>query len=137
MRLLALNIEFVDRFRVARWPTGRIKFDYMQNAGELRIEVDGHVFVTKWSMAGSGSIHAYGAPGSIALAKTAREFAEIDDPGAFEFVGHSKHAHTGQVVIFKDSAGYALVKVEHVLAGPERGDPYTEATISYELRVRD
>lgn len=33
------------------------------------------------------------------------------------------------------AGGYALVRIESVLAGPGRGDPHTEAVISYELRV--
>jgi GTPase len=109
----------------------------MQIAGAMSIETDGVSFPTRWSMAGHGSIHAYGLEGAVALAKTAREFDEIDDPGIFEFVGHSKHAREGQIIIFRNSSGYALVRIEAVLAGPDRGDPYTEATVSYELRLRD
>jgi hypothetical protein len=40
-------------------------------------------------------------------------------------------------VIFKGDHGYALVKVEKVLAGTERGDAYTEATVSWEVRTID
>lgn len=134
-KLESLNAPFIERFRVATGPRGQITFDYTQNDGRMRIEHSAAVFETSWSMAGHGSIHVYGTPGTLALAKTARSFDEIDDPGVFEFVGHSKHAHVGQILIFKNSHGYALIRVESVLAGPERGDPHTEAKVTYELRL--
>jgi len=41
-------------------------------------------------------------------------------------------------VILKGDHGYALVKVDKVLAGTERGDDaYTEATVSWEVRTID
>jgi pyrimidine deaminase RibD-like protein len=132
-----LNQPFVDRFRVATGRQGTARFDYMQNDGRLRIEGgEGVIFETRWTMAGRGSIHAYSdTPGSLAISNTARKFEDIDDPGVYEFAGHSQHMREGQIVIFKGTAGYALVRIESVLAGPERGDPYTEAVISYELRI--
>lgn len=132
-----LNRPFVERFQVAVGPTGSIKFDYTQNAGRMQIAHGEASFETKWSMAGHGSIYAYGTPGTVALSSTATEFSDIDDPGLFEFAGHSKHAREGQIVIFKNSTGYALVRVESVLAGPERGDPRVESEVSYELRLKE
>jgi hypothetical protein len=46
------------------------------------------------------------------LAKFASVSEVIDDPGLYEFAGHSKHVHERQIVIFKGDHGYALVKVE-------------------------
>ena len=132
-----LNLPFIERFRVAVGPTGSIKFDYAQNAGRMRIEHEGISFETHWSMAGHGSIHAYGDNGTLAISTTASEFTDIDDPGLFEFAGHSKHVREGQIVIFRSHAGYALVRVESVLAGPDRGDPRVEAEVLYELRLKD
>jgi len=136
-RIEALNSLFIERFQVAVGPRGAIKFDYTQNAGQMRIEHESIAFETTWSMAGHGSIHAYGGQGTVALSTTAADFEDIDDPGLFEFAGHSKHAREGQIVIFKNEAGYALVRIESVLAGPDRGDPRVEAEVSYELRLRD
>jgi hypothetical protein len=136
-KIQELNRPFVERFQVAVGPREWIKFDYTQNAGRMRIEHGGISFDTKWSMAGHGSIHAYGDDGTLAMSTTAAEFADIDDPGLFEFAGHSKHAREGQIVIFRSDAGYALVRVESVLAGPDWGDPHVEAAVSYELRLKD
>lgn len=122
---------------MASGPRGSIKFDYSQNAGQMRIEHEGVSFLTEWSMAGHGSIHAYGKPGTLAMSVTASRFTDIDDPGLFEFAGHSKHAREGQILIFRNDSGFALVRVESVLAGPERGDPRIEAEVSYELRLND
>lgn len=136
-RVHSLNQPFVDRFRVATGRRGTATFDYMQNDGRLRIESgDGVAFETRWTMAGKGSIYAYTTtPGSLASSNTARNFEDIDDPGLYEFAGHSKHAREGQIVIFRGAGGYVLVRVESVLAGPDRGDPHTEAVVSYELRT--
>jgi len=132
-----LNLAFMERFRVAVGPRGSIKFDYTQNAGRMRIEHEGNFFETRWTMAGHGSIHAYGDEGTVAMSTTASEFTDIDDPGLFEFAGHSKRVREGQIVIFRSHAGYALVRVESVLAGPDRGDPHFEAEVSYEFRLKD
>lgn len=135
--LLSMNTPFIERFQVVTGPTGRIRFDYMQNGGAMRIQNGGAVFDTRWSMAGKGSIHAYGAVGSVAISREAVAFEDIDDPGVFEFKGHSKHVREGQLVIFKGPRGYAVVRIESVLAGPNRGDTHTEAVVSYELRLHD
>jgi hypothetical protein len=71
------------------------------------------------------------------LAKFASVFEAIDDPGLYERAGLSKHVHERQIVILKGDHGYALVEVEKVLAGPECGDAYTEATVSWEIRTID
>lgn len=136
-RVQNLNSSFVARFHVVTGPRGSISFDYSQNDGRMRIEHNGISFSTRWSLAGHGSIHAYGPPGSLALSKMASEFSDIDDPGVFEFTGHSKHAREGQIVIYKNEFGYALVRIESVLAGPERGDNHIEVELSYELRYDD
>lgn len=136
-QLRGINRPFIERFQVATGPRGTKSFDYMQNDGKLRIEHNDIIFETEWSMAGHGSIHAYGPLGSIALARNAAAFDEIDDPGLYEFEGHAKTARIGQILIFKGIAGYALVRVEEVLAGPERSDPFTRATVTYELRIDD
>ncbi len=132
-----LNLPFVERFQVAVGPRGSIKFDYEQNAGRMRVAHEGISFETEWTMAGHGSIHAYGDEGTLAMSTTATEFTDIDDPGLFEFAGHSKHVREGQIVIFRNDAGYALVRVESVLAGPDDGDSHIEAEVSYELRLKD
>lgn len=133
----ALNLSFVERFRVAEGQRGSIKFDYTQNDGRVRIEHEGVSFETSWSMAGHGSIHARGNAGSLAMSNTASDFSDIDDPGLFEFAGHSKRVKEGQIVVFKSDHGYALVRIESVLAGPERRDDRTEAEVSWELRLKD
>jgi diaminohydroxyphosphoribosylaminopyrimidine deaminase/5-amino-6-(5-phosphoribosylamino)uracil reductase len=133
--LRAINAQFIDRFRLGVGPSGTITFDYMQNSGRMTITSESATFDTNWNMAGKGSIYGKSRDGGIALSKTAGEFDEIDDPGLFDFVGHTKHAREGQIIIFKNDLGYALVRVESVLAGPDRGDPYTAATVSWELRL--
>ncbi len=56
------------------------------------------------------------------MSRTATDFNDIDDPGLVEFAGHSKRLSEGQIAIFKNDHGYALVRIESVLAGPDRGD---------------
>lgn len=135
-KLSAMNAPFLERFRVGTGPQGSLSFDYMQNAGrmEIRDTESGAVFATEWSKCGNGLIHAVSPPGRLALAKTARSFDDIDDPGVYEFAGHAKTVRVGQIVMFKraNGLGYALVRVDEVLA-----DPYTRARVTWELRLPD
>jgi len=135
--VMRANAGFIEKFVRAVGMSGRVTFDYMQNAGRFSIDVTDEISVdTRWSMAGHGSIHAYTTrSGTIAISKTAITFDDIDDPGMYEFEGHTQHVHEGQIVIFKASKGYLLVRVDRVLAGPERGDPHTELGITYEFRA--
>jgi pyrimidine deaminase RibD-like protein len=133
-----LNQPFEDRFRVGVGTHGTITFDYMQNRGVVLIDSGADVtFTTRWTLSGLGSIQALASDGTLALVSQAGDFCEIDDPGLYEFVGHTKRPKVGQIVIFRQGPHYCLVQLDRVLSGPDWGHDRTEAEISWELRLAE
>lgn len=134
------NAGFIDQYREAFGPSGRASFDYTRNNGDYTLWGD-HArsicFQTHWSSAASQVIHAYDEKNYVALALGAAQFNDVDDPSALEFDSRFCTARRGQIVVFRNEIGFALVKVENVLPGPERGDSHTELEISYQMRLPD
>jgi diaminohydroxyphosphoribosylaminopyrimidine deaminase/5-amino-6-(5-phosphoribosylamino)uracil reductase len=119
---------------------GKANFDYSQNGGKCDLAVsdeDGSpVWTTSWGECGADSIYANGGhPGVVALARFAREFSEIDDPGAYDYGSHFAKAQIGDIVIFRNAYGYALIKVTEVEAGPTRGTAAIRLRFEYQLRL--
>jgi len=137
--ILADNEHFIDQYRKGIGPEGTAAFDYMQNDGRFEIRSEGSgdaSFVTQWSMKGRRSIHAYDGTNKVAHARYATSFDEVDDPGALDFSSNSRPINEGGIAVFRNSAGYALVRVDKVLSGPRYGDDRTEVRIAYQLRLR-
>lgn len=131
------NAEFLGQFTSARGRIGSATFDYQLSAGRFSLSPDDHSeFITCWTMAGKGSIHAVDYEHNVALARYAGEFDEIDDPGALDFSDYSQSVREGEIVVFRNHSGYALVRPEKVLSGPDYEDPHTQLTMSFELRQR-
>ena len=131
------NTAFLAKYIERRARTGDdVLFDYTQNNGQFRLGEEGHVVDTKWSTAGSGSIHAYDDKHHVALARYARSFGKIDDPSALDFSSRSVTARTGEIVVFRNGRGdFALVQVGAVQAGPRHRDEYTSLGFSFEVRT--
>jgi diaminohydroxyphosphoribosylaminopyrimidine deaminase/5-amino-6-(5-phosphoribosylamino)uracil reductase len=132
-----LNRPFVDAYQIGRAPTGSRSFDFTQNDGRFTIvdPVSGAQFETKWSRRSDHAVYGYGAPGSIALAKYKRSFDELDDPGSEEFASHAVPANEGEIVVFRNAAGYALVMIDEV-RDTERGHSLNQLTVTWVLRLR-
>ncbi len=60
-QLTELNAPFIQRFHVAEGLRGSITFDWTQNVGQVLPQHGGVSFVTKWSIADGGKVHADGA----------------------------------------------------------------------------
>ncbi len=94
------NREFVGQFQHAVGLEGRARFDYTLNDGQFRLYVDASLevsFSTRWVTAGHGVVYAYDAVNNVGDARYATEFAEIDDPGAYEFDTYARGVHEGEV----------------------------------------
>jgi diaminohydroxyphosphoribosylaminopyrimidine deaminase/5-amino-6-(5-phosphoribosylamino)uracil reductase len=130
--------EFVEQYRRGVGPEGEAIFDYRQNDGRFDIHADdgAAVFHTRWTMAGKAAIYAYDHEGKIGHPRYAVDFSEIDDPGALDFSSTSHLIRVGEIAVFRNEGGYALVRVENVLSGADYGDDHTELQITYQLRVR-
>ena len=135
--LRAINLAFLEQYRSNRSPSGSATFDYVHSPiftiGQPPLTID-----TKWSHAASGVIHAYSAPGNIALARYAAALSEIDDPSAMDFKPekHSVTGSEGNVVVFRgpQENAYAILRIERVLS-LERGDDRNEVSFTYEIRT--
>ena len=93
------NRSFVDSFRLSIGATGRATFDYKQHGGRHVVQADDVVFTTHWGERGGDSVYAQGAVGQVAKARYARDFAEIDDPGALDWSFHAIDASEGEIVV--------------------------------------
>lgn len=131
------NGVFLGRFQGVDEDEGEFAFDWSLNDDTLPIRTTKAEFLTGWSTAGRDSIHAYGRHDtSIAFARHAKDFAEIDDPGAFPFNNHSASPSpgVGDVVIFKSGEAFLLVKVLEIHAGPKWGADHFELRAEFKLK---
>jgi hypothetical protein len=127
----------VLQYRQATGDLGEARFDYTKNNGAYLLQGATFEISTSWSGAGHGSIHAYTgyAPGStVAYARFASDFHEIDDPGALDYSSHNVTVREGEIAVFQNRSGYALVRIRSVLAGPAYGDDRWELAFDYALR---
>lgn len=132
-----LNRTFADRFAVGVGPIGGAKFDYQLHGGKFEIQFspdDSRRITTQWSQRGADSIHAYAVPPvTVALARYARTFAEIDDAGALDFT-YTVPVHTGEIAVFRSKLGAVLVRIEAVERGLDSGASVRFVKITFEVR---
>jgi hypothetical protein len=70
---------------------------------------------------------------SVALAKNCAMFDQVDDPARwFEDCNYWKPVHEGQIVIFRNQKGYALVQVLKVRT--KTAESNAELHFRYQLR---
>lgn len=139
-RVAAINSRFASHFTEKTGLTGRAKFDFEQNGGKFVLraseDADAPFWRTGWTGRGAKSIYANGGTsGSVALAKYATQFEEIDDPAALDWGGHSAPLDIGDIAVFRNENGFALCRLEDVEPTVDYGGPgHTSVTIDYELR---
>jgi pyrimidine deaminase RibD-like protein len=125
------NAAFFDKFVLSPALKGHASFDFTQSTRILGPA--GRQFRTKWSKRGDDSVHAYGDNDKVAIAKGCSDFASVDDPGRwFEDSAWSKPVKVGQIVIFKQPFGYALVKIASVRYG--RAEEIPKLKFTYQIR---
>lgn len=135
-----INQTFVDHFVSGVGPSGGAKFDYQLNGGRFEVqfsEDDERSIVTQWSNRGNGSIYAYAVrPVTVALAKYATSFSDIDDPSAFDF-NYTVPVNEGEIAVFLTNSGAVLVKIEEVNAGERDGASQRFVKVKFEVRASD
>jgi diaminohydroxyphosphoribosylaminopyrimidine deaminase/5-amino-6-(5-phosphoribosylamino)uracil reductase len=133
-----INQQFTGHFAVGTGPAGGAKFDYQLNGGRFEIqfsELDERSIVTQWTHRGSGSIYAYAVrPVTVALARYAATFTEIDDPSALDFT-YTVPVSIGEIAVFLSESEAVLVRVEEVDAGAAAGASQRFVKITYEVRA--
>lgn len=139
MRIDAINQTFIEHFISGVGPENGAKFDYQLNGGRFEVQFspdDTRTITTRWTHRGKGSIYAYAnRPVTVALAKYACDFAEVDDPTAFDF-SYTVPVHEGEIAIFQSKEGALLVLVQEVNAGPPGGAGQRHVKIRYQVRPK-
>lgn len=133
--IAADNQSFLEGFRSGVGETGRARFDYELNGGRFDVTTGGVVYGTRWTMAGKNTVYAYSAGKQVAHARYAKEFAEIDDPGALHYESHPESIELGGIAVFRGPNGFLLAKVIEVHSGPRYGDDRTELIFDWQIRT--
>jgi pyrimidine deaminase RibD-like protein len=127
------NAAFFRKFRWSHKNGGSTSFDYEANGGQRTLGRAGAEFHTKWTNRGPGSIYALDYAHNVCLAKHCATFDHVDDPGRWMEDSHyTKAVNVGEIVIFQNERGFALVKVLSITPRAARAN--SELHIAYELR---
>ena len=119
-------------------PEGHFSVDYRNHNGKVVLGMDDWSFVTDWSTGGAGVIHVMNDPPGIrgvAVAGGIAKISEITDAvfTASNFTSRHRTPHTGQVVLFENTNGYAAaVELLNITLTPE-GEAGTELTARYKI----
>jgi diaminohydroxyphosphoribosylaminopyrimidine deaminase / 5-amino-6-(5-phosphoribosylamino)uracil reductase len=117
----AINGQFMACFESGVGPTGGAKVDHRDGAAFcIRFsDVDPREIDIAWSICSGTAVYGVGnGPVSVALARYAQDFDEIDDPSAFDFGPHARIG-TNEIGIFKGPGGVVLVQPTEIASGPE------------------
>jgi len=128
--LRAMNAQFLQPWVATPGDLNPVTFDFMQNDGRYDIAGIG----TRWTRCSGDSIYLVGRVGSIAHARYATSFAQVDDPTNYEFASHSYCLHLGEVGIVRQDDSLLLVRVDEVAGGVDYGDDHTSVTVSWQRR---
>lgn len=130
------NSDFIDQFRHSVGVEGEARFDYTLNDGRFALYSDDKLakFETRWTVAGKGCIYPIDYEFNVAHARYATRFDQIDDPSALDFDSYTLLLKEGEIVVFRNQVGYALILIRTVLHS-DRGDNRFELLFSYELRL--
>lgn len=127
------NQAFLGKFRVTPSLEDGASFNYNSNGGERVLGSTGREFKTRWTERGDGSIYALDYEHDVSIAKNCTAFEEVDDPGRwFEDKHYTKPVNEGEIVIFRNEYGYALVKVSHV----RKATQATNAELNFRFQIR-
>ena len=119
--------------------SGEAVFNYANHNGRYVIGHGKLEFETKWSKASNTSIHVVNDPPSInGVALGRRDWTEIDQVAGAASLDYTSRARTppvGQVVVFRNVAGfYAAVRVLEI-KDDTRGDDSDELRFRYAIQV--
>jgi len=117
--------------------SGSVTFDYSNNNGRYTLGAGDMAFETAWSGASKSRIHAYSDPPSIkciALAVGVEAIADLEDGADFDTSSRVRTPHLGEIVVWRNTAGYyAAAKVEKLMSR-SHGDPNDEITFTYSIQ---
>ncbi|WP_082055062.1 hypothetical protein [Cupriavidus basilensis] len=127
------NDPFFRKFVFSTSEAGQASFDYESNGGKRTLGAPGEAFKTSWTNRGNGSIYALDYEFNVALAKHLTSFEQVDDPARwFEDSHYTKPVSEGEIVIFRNETGYALVQIIKVRTKSNAAN--AELHFRYQLR---
>jgi len=128
------RVSFAPERYVSPAPSGTVTFDYSNNNGRFIVGTGDMIFETAWSRGGTTSIHAYTDPPSIqtvAIATNAVNVADIVDASVYDTSSRVRSPHLGEIVVWRNTAGYYLATRVEALLSRGHGSPADEVTFSY------
>ena len=128
------RLSFAPERYVSPALSGTVTFDYSNNNGRFAVGAGDMLFETAWSRGGSTSIYALNDPGSIrtvALVIGINEITEIADASAYDTSSPHRSPHLGEIVIWRNTAGYYLATKIENLQSRGHGAPVDEVIFSY------
>lgn len=118
--------------------SGEFAVDYRNHNGNITLGQGDWIFVTHWSTAGSGSIHAYRDGGSqVAVAQKASLIEQVTEAvfNQANFSSRTRTPRVGEVVLWLNPKGFAAaVEIKKVVVTAE-SDPGTVLEARYQILV--
>lgn len=137
-RIKKENIVFENFFEKGTGPKGGAKL-YHKNGVDFEIqlsETDHRSVTIRFNTCGKKSVYGYAImPVEFAHAIYAKNFDDIDDPGAYNF-DYCAKIKTDEIGIFSSPHAYILVKPVEIESGPDYDDNDYFVKFDYEVRIR-
>lgn len=131
---LTPQVSFTSERYVSPAMSGTITFDYSNNNGRYVLGSGDMMFETAWSGGSNEAIHAYTDPPSIrsiALALNQKSIGEIVDASIYDTSSRVRTPRLGEIVVWKNTAGYFLATRVDALKSRGHGNSTNEITITY------
>lgn len=126
------NDAFFRKFQYSIAEEGQASFDY-KNQNERVLGPDDRAFKTSWTTCNFDSIYALNYEYHVAVAKHCDSFDQVDDPARwFEDADYTRQVFIGQIVVFRNPFGYALVQILEVDLETE----VTNSRVKFRYQIR-
>lgn len=122
-----------DRY-VSPARVGRVTFDPSNNNGRYTVGSGDMTFETAWSGPSTHSVWAYSDPPSIksiALISGLDSISHIENVSMFDTSSRARRPHAGEIVLWRNTAGYYLATKIEKVQGRGHGSPSDEITFTY------
>jgi hypothetical protein len=128
------RVSFTSERYVSPANTGTVAFDYSNNNGSYVLGAGDMAFETRWSRSGNDSIYVLNDPSSIrtvAIAMGATKIEDVADATAHDTSSRHRSPHTGEGVIWQNTAGYFLATKITSVKSRGHGFPADEVVFEY------
>jgi len=129
-------VSFQSERDVSPSPLGSVDFDHSNNDGKFLLGSGDMSFVTRWSNGGKTSVHAYRDGTNIetvALATDLDEISAIKDARVYDTSSRVRTARLGDIVVWRNVAGYYLATKIEQLQSRSHGDSVYRLAFSYQI----